>query len=92
VEGALNLRLGSAVGTHRIQRDHARHGVVELAGLADVDDFASFIVPAFDAGAMRHFFLVTVGALGKAMGFERVVGAPGGGALLGVSPFWIRHG
>src|SRR5580658_7046487 len=24
--GALNLRLGSAVRTHRIQRDHARHG------------------------------------------------------------------
>ena len=65
--GALNLRLGSAVRTHRIQRDHARHGVYELAGFFHVEDFASLIVTAFGAGAMRHFFLVTVGALGKAV-------------------------
>jgi hypothetical protein len=41
---------------------------------------------------MRHFFLVTVGALGKTVALECVVGAPGGSAFLGVSPFWIRHG
>ena len=66
--GALNLRLGSAVGTHRIQRDHARHGVFELAGFFDVEDFASFIVTALGAGAVRHLFLVAVGALGQGCG------------------------
>ena len=89
---ALNLRLGRAVGTHRIQRDHARHGVYELAGFFDVEDFASLIVTALGAGAVRHLLLVTVGALGKGMAFQSVMGAPGGSALLGVSTFWIRHG
>jgi hypothetical protein len=41
---------------------------------------------------MGHLLLVTVGALGKGMTFESVVGTPGRSALLGVSPFWIRHG
>jgi hypothetical protein len=40
---------------------------------------------------MGHFSLVTVGALGKAMAFERIVGPPGRGALLGMATFWIRH-
>jgi hypothetical protein len=39
-----------------------------------------------------HLFLVTVGALGKAVALEKIVGAPGGSAFLGVSSFWIRHG
>ena len=89
--GALNLRLGSAVGTHRIQRDHARHGVFGLAGFFNIEDFASFIVTALGAGAVRHLFLVAVGALGKAVRLQRIVSAPGGGAFLGVSPFRIRH-
>jgi hypothetical protein len=63
-----------------------------LAGFFDVQDFASLIVTALGAGAMRHFLLVTVGALGKTMALESVVGAPGGSAFLGVSPFRIRHG
>jgi hypothetical protein len=63
-----------------------------LTGFFDVENFASLIVAALGAGAMRHFFLVAVGALGKGVAFEGIVRAPGGGALLGVSPFWIRHG
>jgi hypothetical protein len=49
----------------------------QLAGFFDVEDFASLIVSTLGAGAMRHFFLVAVGALGKGMAFECVVGAPG---------------
>jgi hypothetical protein len=66
--------------------------IYDLAGFFDIENFASLIVSALGAGTMRHFFLVTVGALGKAMAFQSIVGAPGGGALLGVATFWIRHG
>jgi hypothetical protein len=90
LQGAFNLGLGSAVRAHRIQRDHARHGCF-LAGFFDFENFASFIVAALAAGAMRHLFLVTVWALGQAVAFQCVVGASGGRAFLGVSAFWIRH-
>jgi hypothetical protein len=36
--------------------------VYELAGFLNVEDFASLIVPALGAGAVRHFLLVAVGA------------------------------
>jgi hypothetical protein len=62
-----------------------------LAGFFDFENFASFIVTALGAGAMRHLFLVTVWALGQAVGFQCIVGASGGRAFLGVSAFWIRH-
>jgi hypothetical protein len=63
-----------------------------LTGFFDVENFASLIVAALGAGAMRHLLLVAIRALGKGMAFQSVVRAPGGGAFLGVSPFWIRHG
>jgi hypothetical protein len=66
--------------------------VYDLAGFLDIENFASLIVSALGAGAVGHFLLVTVGALGKAVAFQGIVGAPGGGALLGVATFWIRHG
>ncbi len=62
--GALDFWLRRTVRTHRIQRDNARHGY-ELAGFLDVEHFASFIVPAFRAGSMRHFLLVAIGAFRK---------------------------
>jgi hypothetical protein len=62
---ALYFRLGGAVGTHRVERDHARHSVVRLAGFFNVENFASLIVTALGAGAMGHFLLVTVGAFRK---------------------------
>jgi len=65
--------------------------VQELAGFFDVENFASFIVTALGTGAMRHFLFVTVGALGKAVAFERVVSPPGRGAFLRMASFWIRH-
>jgi hypothetical protein len=34
----------------------------ELAGFLNVENFSSFIVAAFGAGAVRHFLFVTVGA------------------------------
>src|ERR1700729_3860583 len=64
----------------------------ELAGFLNVENFSSFIVAAFGAGAVRHFLFVTVGAFREGMALQGVVSAPGGGAFLGVSPFWIRHG
>jgi hypothetical protein len=66
--------------------------IYDLAGFFDVENFASLIVSALGTGAVGHFFLVTVGTLGQAVAFQSVVGAPGGGALLGMATFWIRHG
>jgi hypothetical protein len=80
--GTLNLRLGSAVGTHRIQRNHARHGVSKLAGFFSFEDFASLIETALWACAVRHLLLVTVGAFRQTVGLQGVVGSPGGSALL----------
>jgi hypothetical protein len=51
--------------------------VVRLAGFLDINDFASLIVPAFRAGAMRHLLFVAVGALRKAMALQGIMGAPG---------------
>jgi hypothetical protein len=64
----------------------------DLAGFFDFENFASLIVSALGTGAVGHFFLVTVRALGKAVALQGIMGAPGGGALLGVATFWIRHG
>jgi hypothetical protein len=54
----------------------------ELAGFPDVENFASLIVAAFGASAVRHFLFVAVGAFGKGMALKRIVGASGRGALL----------
>jgi hypothetical protein len=64
----------------------------ELAGFPDVENFASLIVAAFGASAMRHFLLVAVRALGQGVTFQGIVCAPCRRALLGMSPFRIRHG
>jgi hypothetical protein len=63
----------------------------QLAGFFDFEDVASLVGAALGAGAMRHLLLVAIGALGKRMAFEGIVRAPGRGALLGVSSFWIGH-
>src|SRR5262249_38885496 len=61
--GGLNrpLDLGSrgAVGTHGIQSYDAWHGVAvkRLAGFFHFHYFASFVVAALGAGAMRHLLL-----------------------------------
>jgi hypothetical protein len=43
--------------------------MVGLAGFLDVQNFATFIVTALRAGAVRHFALVTVGAFGERVTF-----------------------
>jgi hypothetical protein len=48
-----------------------------LAGFLDFDNFATFVIAALGAGAVRHLFFVAVGALGKRMSSEKVVRAPG---------------
>jgi hypothetical protein len=63
-----------------------------LAGFLDVEDFSPLIVPALRTGAVRHFPFVAVGTLREAVALQSVMGAPGGGALLRMSTFWIRHG
>jgi hypothetical protein len=65
---------------------------VRLAGFLDIENFPALIVAAFRAGAVRHFLLVTVRALGKAVALQCIMSAPGRGALLGMTSFWIRHG
>jgi hypothetical protein len=66
--------------------------VEQLAGFLDFENFASLIVPALGASAMWHFLFMAVGALGKAVAFERVVRPPGRGAPLRMTSFWIWHG
>jgi hypothetical protein len=53
-----------------------------LTGFLDFDNFAAFIVATLGAGAVRHLLFVAVRALGKRMSGEKVVCAPGRGALL----------
>jgi hypothetical protein len=62
-----------------------------LAGFFHFQYFATFVVTALGAGAMRHLLLVAVRALRERVLRQRVVRAAGGTAFLGVSPFWIRH-
>jgi hypothetical protein len=51
---------------------------MKLAGFLNVEDFASLIVTALGARTVRHFLLVTVGALGKAVALESIVCAASG--------------
>ncbi len=57
----------------------------------DFDHFAAFVLAAMRAGAMGKLRFVAIGALGMAEHTQVVVSPSGGGALLGVSSFWIRH-
>src|SRR3977135_816255 len=79
--GTFDFWLGRAVGTHRIQRDYARHVWRErdqwLAGFLNVASIASLRVAAFGTSAVRLFLFVAVGALGEGMALECIVGAPG---------------
>lgn len=65
---------------------------MELAGFLDGEDGATLVLAALGADAMGELVLATVGAKADAGGREEVVAAALGGALLGVAPFWIRHG
>src|SRR5687768_13928791 len=57
----------------------------------DFDDFATFVLAAFGAGAVRQLRFVAVRALGDPGHTQVVVRATGGGAPFGVSTFRIRH-
>ena len=91
LQGAFDFGLRRLVGPHRIQSDYARHEGRKLGLLFDLKNFAALVVAALGAGAVRQFLLVAVGTLGEREPGERVMGAASGGALLGVSAFWIRH-
>ena len=91
LDRAFDFRLRGTIRTHRVERYDAWHRVENLAGLFDFQNLAALIVAAFGAGAMWHFALVTIWALGERVAAQRVVRAPGCGALLRVSPFWIGH-
>ena len=62
-----------------------------LAGFLNRKDIAALISPALAAGAVRQLALVTVRALREAGRGEEVVAAALRRALLGMTPFWIRH-
>jgi len=64
----------------------------KLAGFLDVKNFAPLIVPALRTGTVRHFPFVAVGTLRETVALQSIMGAPGRGALLRMSTFWIRHG
>jgi hypothetical protein len=55
------------------------------------DDFASLVITALGARAMRHLRLMTIGALRSRVRSEKVMRAPGRRTPLGMSPFRICH-
>ena len=59
--------------------------------LGDFDYFAAFVVPAVRANAVRELRLMALRAFGRRRLLQVIVGPAGGGAPLGVAPFWIWH-
>jgi hypothetical protein len=69
---------------------------MELTGFGglffrDFDHFAAFVLAAVRTGAMRKLRFVAIGALRVAEHAQMIVSPARGGALFGVSSFWIRH-
>jgi hypothetical protein len=58
----------------------------------NLDHFAAFVAAAMRTGAVGKLRFVAIGALCVAEDLQMVMGPAGGGALLGVSAFRIRHG
>jgi hypothetical protein len=86
-----DFRFRRPVGAHRVQGYDAWHGEFGLACLFDVQNFAALVVAALGTGAVRHLALVAVGALGKRVAFQCIMGATSACARFGVSPFRIWH-
>jgi len=57
----------------------------------DFNHFAAFVLATMRTGAMWKLRFVAIGALGVAEHAQMIVSPASGGALLGVSSFWIRH-
>jgi hypothetical protein len=57
----------------------------------NLDHFTALIAAAVRAGAMGKLGLMAIGALGAAGYLQMIVGAAGGGALLGMASFGIWH-
>jgi hypothetical protein len=57
----------------------------------DFDHFAALVLAAMRAGAMWKLRFVAIGALSVAEHAQMIVSPASGGALFGVSSFWIRH-
>jgi hypothetical protein len=91
LDRTFDFRFRGSVRAHRVQRYDAWHGKFKLTGFFDVQDFATLVVSALGASAVRHLALVAVGALGERVTLECVVSATDAGAPFRVSPFWIRH-
>src|SRR5690348_5987013 len=66
-------------------------GIGRLFGFLDFQYFASLIVAALRACAVRHLAFVTIRALGERDAAQGIVRAPGCSAALGVPPFRIGH-
>jgi len=64
---------------------------LQLRLLCDLYDFAALVGPALRASAVWHLLFVAVRTLRQRVFRERVMRAPGGGALLRMSAFRIRH-
>ena len=65
LDRAFDFRPRRTVGTHRVQRYDACHGVFRLAGFLDIKYFASLVVPTLGACPMRQLALVAIGTFGK---------------------------
>jgi hypothetical protein len=59
--------------------------------LGDFDHFAALVLTAIRAHTVRELLLMAIGALGKPLFLESVMGAAFARAGCGVSSFRIRH-
>jgi hypothetical protein len=88
-DGAFHFGTGGVISAHCVNSngEHVRPRLF----FDDFDHFAPLILAAVRTNAMRQFGLVTVGALGEAGRFQRVVGTAVIRSPLRVSAFRIRH-
>jgi hypothetical protein len=89
---ALNLGFRGMIPAHGVD-GYGQHEPRSL-GFSDFDHFAAglAVLAALRANTMRQLRLKAVGAIGEAGDAQGVVSATRGGAALGVTSFWIRHG
>src|SRR2546423_5547375 len=67
-------------------------GMAWLRRFLHFQDFASLVVPALRACAVRQLAFVAIRTLGGGDAGQGIMSAAGRGAALGVPPFGIRHG
>ena len=91
-----NLGMWSGISPHGIygNLDHSEEqgwGPWLLGVFANFEHFTPGVETAFRTGTVRHFRLVTIGALRGGTHMEKIMGATLVAAGFGMTAFWIRH-